>query len=280
MSYIIGSLFSGIGGLELGLERAGLGPVAWQVEIDPFCRLVLEKHWPLAKRFEDVRAVSSAELQPVDLICGGFPCQDVSGAGRGAGLTGTRSGLWSEYARIVGELQPRWVVVENVTSGATRWLDRIVCQLEEQSYECLPIPLSARDVGALHLRRRLFIIANRSSEHRPIQSGWRIGEERPTSVRIDCTSEARRVTDIDSQRKLQPEGGVTEQRRWPSDCPRIGDWGIPESGMAPMVHGISSMLAGRQRRRRIRALGNSVVPQCAEIVGWVIREIEGKCIIK
>jgi DNA (cytosine-5)-methyltransferase 1 len=248
---VIGSLFSGIGGLELGLERAGLGPIAWQVEIDPFCRLVLEKHWPLAKRFDDVRAVSAAELQPVDLICGGFPCQDVSGAGRGAGLTGTRSGLWSEYARIVGELQPRWVVVENVTSGATRWLDQIVCQLEEQGYECLPIPLSARDVGALHLRRRLFIIAHRSGE----------------------TS---RVTDTDSQRKLQPEGGVTEQRGRAAYCPRIGDWGTPEPGVAPVVHGISSRLAGRQRRRRVRALGNSVVPQCAEVVGWVIREIEDR----
>lgn len=114
----IGSLFAGIGGLELGLERAGLGPVVWQVEIDPYCRSVLARHWPNAVRYPDVQRVGSANLSPVDIICGGFPCQDVSGAGKGAGLAvGTRSGLWYEYRRIVAELAPRVVVAENVASG-------------------------------------------------------------------------------------------------------------------------------------------------------------------
>jgi DNA (cytosine-5)-methyltransferase 1 len=109
----IGSLFAGIGGLELGLERAGLGPTLWQVEKDPFCRSVLERHWPDAERYDDVTTVDPAELAPVDLICGGFPCADISLAGKGLGLAGAQSGLWWEFARIVRGAMPRWVVVEN-----------------------------------------------------------------------------------------------------------------------------------------------------------------------
>src|SRR5437868_5460774 len=120
----VGSLFSGIGGFELGFERAGMR-VSWQVEQDAYCRAVLARHFPDAARFEDVREVGAQNLDPVDLICGGFPCQDLSSAGRGAGIDGARSGLWSEFARIVCELRPRYVVVENVpallTGKGKRW---------------------------------------------------------------------------------------------------------------------------------------------------------------
>lgn len=109
----VGSLFSGIGGFDLGLERAGM-TCSWQVEIDPFCQQVLAHHWPDTQRFEDVKEVGKHNLQPVELICGGFPCQDLSVAGNRAGLAGERSGLWFEFARIAGELRPNWIVVENV----------------------------------------------------------------------------------------------------------------------------------------------------------------------
>jgi C-5 cytosine-specific DNA methylase len=130
----IGSLFSGIGGLDLGLERAGLGPVLFQVEIDPFCRAVLAKHWPKALRHDDVRTVGrTATLPRVDLLCGGFPCQDVSGAGKGAGLEGERSGLWFEFHRIVAATLPRFVVVENVASGKGRYLcPECIAELERR----------------------------------------------------------------------------------------------------------------------------------------------------
>jgi DNA (cytosine-5)-methyltransferase 1 len=109
----VGSLFAGIGGFDLGFERAGMH-TAWQVELDPYCRAVLAQHFPDAKRYEDVREVGAHNLAPIDLICGGFPCQDLSVAGKGAGIDGERSGLWSEMWRVIRELEPRYVVIENV----------------------------------------------------------------------------------------------------------------------------------------------------------------------
>jgi site-specific DNA-cytosine methylase len=131
----IGSLFSGIGGLELGLEWAGVGRTAWQVEQDLFCQAVLAHHWPDAKRYNDVREVGAHNLEPVDVICGGFPCQDISYAGKGAGLAGARSGLWYEFARIIGELGPQYVVVENVAALFTRGIDAVLGTLAEAGYE-------------------------------------------------------------------------------------------------------------------------------------------------
>ncbi len=168
----IGSLFSGIGGLEYGLERAGIGEVIWQVENEPYCRRVLEKHWPTVDRgVSDVKVAGKANLTPVDLICGGFPCQDVSSAGKGEGLSGAKSGLWYEYKRIVEEMQPTWVVVENVASGAKRWLPHVRRDLHMLGYRTRAYALSAADVGAPHLRRRIFVVAH--SEREPIreQSG-------------------------------------------------------------------------------------------------------------
>jgi DNA (cytosine-5)-methyltransferase 1 len=107
-----GSLFAGIGGFDLGLERAGL-VCQWQVEIDPFCRKVLEKHWPQVKRYDDVRTVGAGTLEAVDLVCGGFPCQPHSLAGRRQGSADERD-LWPEFARVIRELGPRWVLAENV----------------------------------------------------------------------------------------------------------------------------------------------------------------------
>ena len=274
----IGSLFSGIiGGLELGLERSGLGRVSWQVEQDQFCQRVLEKHWPGVDRHDDVRTVGAANLAPVDLICGGFPCQDVSGAGKGAGLAGARSGLWSEFARLIDELCPKWVVVENVTSGASRWIDTVVRDLEKLGYATLPIPLSAEDVGAPHLRRRVFVIGTHSDclgcspllPKAPNSRGkQRRGEQergKHSEKTVTRYNGEQRISLPDAHRKResQQERHVEEQRGWSRDCSR---WTV-EPGIRGVAHGIPS------RAHRLRALGNAVVPQCAEVVGWVIREL-------
>ena len=247
----IGSLFSGIGGLELGLEWAGIGETVWQVEIDPGCRVVLKSHWPGSERYEDVRAVGVRNLSSVDLICGGFPCQDVSSAGKRAGLSGARSGLWFEYLRIVSELRPTWVVVENVASGARAWVDTVLTGLGELGYACLPIPLSAADVGAPHLRKRIFVVANAdtSSKHAV-----------PIDAEVARSQEL--VSDADEERR---EGAQ----------PAARGWGSPVPDILRVVHGLPDRLDARNAntRPRIAALGNSVVPQCSEVIGHVIKEL-------
>lgn len=161
---IVGSLFSGIGGFDLGLERAG-HRVVWQVEADRQCRSVLRKHWPDVDLFEDVRDVGAANLAAVNLICGGFPCQDLSVAGRRAGLDGARSGLWREFHRIVGELLPCWVLVENVpglrSSQGGRDLAIILRGLAELGYVGAWRSLDAQYLGLAQRRERIFLLACR-----------------------------------------------------------------------------------------------------------------------
>ncbi len=163
MALTIGSLFSGIGGLELGLERAGLGPVVFQAESDPYCRRVLAKHWPEATRYEDVRDIDDRAQRP-DVICGGFPCQDISNAGKRAGMAGERSGLWGEFARIIRELRPRFVVVENVSALLGRGLGDVLGDLAACGYDAQWDCIPAAAIGAPHRRDRVFVIAWRVSD--------------------------------------------------------------------------------------------------------------------
>lgn len=159
MTLTFGSLFAGIGGIDLGLERAGM-TCKFQVEIDDYATRVLAKHWPHVPRFRDVRSVGVHNLPAVDLICGGFPCQDISNAGKRAGITGERSGLWSEYARIVRELRPRYVLVENVAALLVRGMGNVLGDLAALGYDAKWSVLSACAMGAPHTRERLFILAH------------------------------------------------------------------------------------------------------------------------
>jgi len=168
-----GSLFSGIGGIDLGLERAGM-ECQWQVEIDAYRCEVLARHWPNVRRYEDVRDCGDAEkpskarkqylgqLGSVDLICGGFPCQDVSTAGKRAGLRAERSGLFFEFARIVGELRPKWFLVENVpglySSNAGKDFDTVIGTLAELGYGLAWRVLDSQYFGVPQRRRRVFIV--------------------------------------------------------------------------------------------------------------------------
>lgn len=156
-----GSLFSGIGGFDLGFERAGM-TCAWQCEIDPHASKRLAYHWPNVRRETDVRRIGKHNLESVDLICGGFPCQDLSVAGNRAGLAGGRSGLWWEFHRVLSELLPRWVVIENVpgllSSDKGRDMGLLLGALAQLGYGWAYRVLDAQYFGVAQRRRRVFIV--------------------------------------------------------------------------------------------------------------------------
>ncbi len=156
-----GSLFSGIGGIDLGLDRAGL-KCKW-VENNKFCQGVLAKHWPRVKRYGDIQELDPRELEQVDLVAGGFPCQDISSASASqSGILGTRSGLWREFSRVLRVLRPKFVLVENVPVLRNRGLALVLQDFWALGYDaewhCIP----AGAFGAWHKRDRIWILAQAS----------------------------------------------------------------------------------------------------------------------
>lgn len=197
-----GSLFAGVGGFDYGLEMAGLRCV-WSVELDEWRRRLLALRFPNAKQHDDVSTFTGEGFERPDVICGGFPCQDISHCGKGAGIGGKRSGLWHEYARIIRTLRPRFVIVENVAAllvpergGAVAPMGRVLGDLAEIGYDaewdCLP----ASAFGAYHERDRVFIVAyparvdGRSHDLLEASGEWRAsiqsGRLSRMSVATDC----------------------------------------------------------------------------------------------
>lgn len=275
----IGSLFSGLGLLELGLESALNAETIWQAETEVFPRRVLRKNWPQAHLYRDVRYVGR-NAPHVDLICGGFPCQDISVAGRGAGLAGARSGLWSEFKRVVDELSPEWVVIENVASGAARWIDVVRGELAGLGYATLPIPLTASAVGAPHKRERIFVVAHAERERLRNVEQWRSARQsrelrnEGQAVIVEHVAKrraakapavARHHADSDDQGQLRPSGRQEGRRR---TIHRAGEAWLPGT-IEPDFLRVDPRRA--DRLDRCAALGNGVIPQCAEVVGQVIR---------
>lgn len=261
-------LFSGIGGFELGLERAGFNIVG-MCEIDPYCRAVLRKHWPGVPIFEDVRTLTGADVPGVDVICGGFPCQDISVAGKGAGIEGERSGLWREFARLIGEIRPLLVVVENVSALLGRGLARVLGDLSSLGYDaewhCIP----ASAVGAPHQRDRIWIVAypigNGLQEREYV--GW-LGKEASESQQ-----ERREANGIPAQEgHADPDiwecslGAPLGRMGWLYESiPQDRNW--PLAAEPCLGRGIDGVPA---RLDRCMALGNAVVPQIPEIIGRAI----------
>jgi len=337
MDVTIGSLCSGIGGLELGIERAVPGSrVIWQVERDPFCRRVLAKHWPGACR--DVDDLQRAErlwatcrgdtfttgrLAPCDVLCAGFPCQDLSVAGKGAGLDGARSGLFWDVLRIVRAIRPRVVVLENVAALVTRGLDVVLGALASCGYDAVWDCIPAAAIGAPHRRDRVFVVAWRVSDadckslrfkpERARATDKRNAElahvgghlanaagERAQADHAHCGTTGAAISRCSgdsgtrgtlahsdagrcgSERSACLCGQETEERHDANGCdlpqwpPAPGDlhaWRAVPVETQPAVCRVAYGVPAGMDAARLRALGNAVVPQVAEVVGAVVREV-------
>jgi len=237
----VGSLFSGIGGLDLGLERAGM-EIVWQVENDPFCCKVLKKYWPEVLLLGDVKEIDFTTLPAVDLICGGFPCQPVSCAGKRKGDADERW-LWPEMFRAIRELRPKFSLLENVPGLLERGLSTVLCDLASIWHDAEWETLPAAAFGSPQLRYRVFIVAypQGSIENGKVFRQDRIGQ--PQIKLRDCRSNTRRNYE--------------------------GLWGLePKSRVVRMADGISLDVDNR-----LKALGNAVVPQVAEWIGRRIMEV-------
>ena len=253
------SLFAGIGGLDLGLERAGFECVA-QVEINEFALRVLQKHWANIPKFKDVRDVGKHNLPNADLLCGGFPCQDVSLAGQRAGLEGKRSTLWSEFHRIVCEIRPRWVVIENVpgllSSDNGEFFTKIFRELSQSGYDAEWRIISASDLGAPHIRERLFIVA--------YPNGY-IGLDGVLQTGRDTFSEWRKksVWGFDWSKSKMESRPATILQRWQ----RLA---VRQSPLIRMDDGIPDVV------ERLHATGNAVVPAVAEFIGHSVMKAQAR----
>lgn len=269
----IGSLFSGIGGLELGLERAGLGRVVWQVEQNAFCRAVLAKHWPGADRSVcDVRAATPDTLGPVDWIIGGPPCQDNSNANpKGAGLGGARSGLWFEMLRVIAAFRPVGVIFENVAHGRRRYLCPVRRSLHELGYNTTALLVSAEECGAPHVRDRCFIVAH--AHRQPLRERPEREPARPSNgVRPEGQAEPGHARATSGRRDQSRVG-----RSAPGLSAGLGGYRWPaRRGERPHEDEPSFTLAEPDpwQDERLTALGNSVMPVCAEVVGrWILQNL-------
>lgn len=243
----VGSAFSGIGGFELGVEESWdhLGvETVWQIEKDSFCQQVLKKHWPNATLHEDITTIEPSSLEPVDVIIGGFPCQDISIAGKQKGVNeGEKSGLWWKLWNIIGELRPRILILENVSNIIRVGGSEVLGSLAEIGYDSEWQIIRASDFGAPHQRARWFCVAFQTSN----TNGSNCKEHNEHTKSME-----KKIIIERGDRKI---GGIGSNY-WKN---------IPNP--SPVHHvddGISDRVA------KLRSLGNAIVPACSK---WVADQV-------
>ena len=274
-------LFSGLGGFSLGLERTGCFKTTAFCDNNKYSRLLLQKHWKGVKIYNDVREINKEQLESdgiqfPDIITGGFPCQPFSVAGKQKGTSDDRH-LWPEMFRIIKEFTPRWIIGENV-KGLTNIekgmvFESVCTDLEGEGYEVRAFNIPAAGVGAPHRRERIWIVASLEDSRRSLRSWSKFGEKDENEIRKRYADQHQRpgstsesnVADASTGRcasqegEIQTRGNGTEHQGWWSTEPNVGR----------VANGVSG------RVYRLRALGNSIVPQIATEIGHAIIKAEG-----
>jgi DNA (cytosine-5)-methyltransferase 1 len=291
------SLFAGIGGLDLGLERAGMTCVG-QVEFDPYCQRVLNKHWPDVPLHGDVKTFDESvwsEWGEIDLICGGYPCQPFSVAGKRRGEDDPRH-LWPEFARCIRDIRPRYAILENVPGHVSKGFREVLGEVAAMGYDAEWVVFPAAALGALHRRERLFVVCTRgdlsNSQHMGSSGGsseqGRERQEVGRSEQLGRDGEESHVADS-STRRHRPEEEEIRARRNPSELgsehvgdprdagrvfterfdPNTASWWASEPDVGRVANGIP------ERVDRLKGLGNAVVPQIPELIGRAILDDRG-----
>ena len=266
----IGSLFSGIAGLELGIIAENPdAEVVWQAECDPYALAALERHFPTVQRIDDVRKIDASFTRP-DVICGGFPCQPHSLAGKRRGTSDARW-LWPEFARIVGAVRPSAVFIENVPGLRTSGLRDVLADLAALGFDAVWDCFSAAEVGAPHIRKRLFILAYADGFDRRVQPGRRNGPSWADPAIVADDGQDGSLADADGTRRCgagDSFGGVRDEASGDAQQPDDGGrdsavgfspWWAVEPDVGRVAHGVPA------RTHRLRLLGNSVVQQQAAL---------------
>lgn len=309
----VGSLFSGIGGIELGLERAGGFKTKWFVEQDLFCRAILNKHWPDVQQFGDITKIAWEEMPKIDVLTGGFPCQDISQAGKGKGIIeGKRSSLWKYYFEAIRILRPKFAIIENVPMLYKRGLNVVLADLAKAGYDAEWFCLSAQDIGAPHIRQRMFIIAHPCEFrqiHMRLQEQSNKGRQQKFSENApsinsdsDCNGYINHFQNKRAIISKSQEGRMQESERriipwiitndwseriqrfkqkslqgeqgfsWCKDVRRVEEFRERSDLPKPLFRGTRDGVPFWMDR--IKSLGNAVVPQVAQFIGERINQIE------
>ena len=288
----IGSLFSGIGGIELGFEKAGGFETIWFVEKELYPQAVLKKTWPKIPIYGDIKKVNFKKLPRADILTGGFPCQDISNAGKRKGIKGERSGLWKEFFRAISEIRPKYVFVENVSALTQRGLFTVLGDLASLNYDAEGHCIPASALGAPHRRDRIYILAYSNN------NGCVTNEKREKIESSIYEKQARKNNTLNFKRygylsritkkNVANSNEQSMERRQPKhktewilgknsyeirtkqrlrEKNRQETWAT-DTGILRVAHGIPN------RIHRIKCLGNAVVPQCAEFFAEIIKEKE------
>jgi DNA (cytosine-5)-methyltransferase 1 len=273
-------LFSGIGGFSIGLESAGMETVAF-CEQNPFCQKILAQHWPTLPIHSDITELNGYEYRgTVELVCGGFPCQPFSVAGKQLGAEDDRA-LWPEMLRVIREVAPRWVIGENVSGIIPMELDNVLSDLEGEGYTCWTFVLPACAVGAHHRRDRVWVVAHTSGNVRGDTKST-FGRSDNKSERTQNTSQVTRSSENVSHANSsqQQRGGVPIGIQPEHANPDIsGDtrgqqtapiW-LPEPNVGRVANGVPN------RSHRLKALGNAVVPPLVAEIGRIVMEFDQPC---